>query len=222
MVHLDNEYINCYDSSELNCQELELPYQRNRASMFVFLPYGVDGLPHLEKQLTGPRLKDTFSQSQNTVVQLSKFLTDQDISLEKFLQMMGMVDLFSDSADLSGIGSGALAINDAIHKAFVNVSESGTEAAAATAIDFMYSSSEYEIPSINFIVDRPFLFLIYEKNTQSVLFTGRLVRPPTVKESIWKFGEIAALHSTAVLISDASFTSICSVVLLLSVNWSLP
>ena len=93
--------------------------------------------------------------------------------------MMGMVDLFSDSADLSGIGSGALAINDAIHKAFVNVSESGTEAAAATAIVFVTTS--LSSPPIPFIVNRPFTFFIFGKVTKTVLFAGRLVQPPTLK-----------------------------------------
>jgi len=224
MMHLnDEEYLNYHNSSELKCEVLELPYQGNKASMFVFLPYDVDGLPNLEKQLTGVKLTDTLSkvQRQNMVVQLPKFSIDQDIALKKFLHMMGMVDLFGDSADLSGIGSGRLAVTDAIHKAFVNVSESGTEAAAATGI-IIGLTSAYNPSPTNFIVDRPFLFLIYEKNTQSVLFMGRLVKPPTAKESIGKFGETAALHSTAVLISDASFTSLCSLVLLLSVNWSFP
>src|SRR6218665_238898 len=223
MMRLNNKFLNYHNSSELNCEVLELPYQGNKASMFVFLPYEVDGLPHLEKQLSGVKLTDTLSkvQSQNTVVQLPKFLIDQDISLKKFMQMMGMVDLFGDSADLSGIGSGRLAVTDAIHKAFVNVSESGTEAAAATGI-IIGLTSAYNPSPTNFIVDRPFLFLIYEKNTQSVLFMGRLVKPPTAKESIGKFGETAALHDSAASISAAIFSSLFSVLLLLSVNWSLP
>ena len=90
--------------------------------------------------------------------------------------MMGMPTAFSDGADFSGItGSKDLFISDVFHKAYVNVDEEGTEAAAATAVDMAVTSMP-ESP-IELIVDRPFIFLIREYETNSILFVGRVLNP---------------------------------------------
>jgi len=184
MMHLNNNFLNYYDSSELSCEVLELPYKGDEASMFVFLPNTVDGLPDLENLLTADTIAGILPKlrNRNMNVQLPKFSIDQEISLKLFLQKLGMTDVFdSYKADLTGIVKGThnLFVTDAIHKAIVNVSESGTEAAAATSIVVVGTS--LQPPPIPFIVNRPVTFFILDKVTKTVLFAGRLVQPPTLK-----------------------------------------
>jgi serpin B len=94
------------------------------------------------------------------------------------LAALGMKDAFTESADLSGMGGrpGDLYISAVIHKAFVEVNEEGTEAAAATAVAVEVTSISMDEPP-EFRADRPFLFIIRENKTGSVLFIGRLADP---------------------------------------------
>lgn len=180
MMHLNNKFLYYYNSSRLCCEFLELFYRgEKKISMFIVLPHDVDGLPNVEKQLNASVLNDVANklERRNVNVQLPKFTIEQSISLKDRLEMLGMRDVFDESkADLSGIGSGQLVITDAVHKAFVSVTESGTEAAAATGVVVGVTSAGP--PPIKFIVDRPFFFLIYDNSAKIVLFIGRLVSPP--------------------------------------------
>ena len=96
------------------------------------------------------------------------------LDLSQVLQSMGMVDLFTPEADLSGIGS-ALMVDSVIHKAFVEVDEEGTTAAAATAISFGVTS--IPSPGVPFVADHPFHFLIRDNVSGAVLFMGRVSDP---------------------------------------------
>jgi serpin B len=87
---------------------------------------------------------------------------------------MGMPDAFSGGADFSGMAKGQLFISEVVHKAFVKVNEEGTEAAAATAV-IMGRGAPPPVPT--FRADHPFLFLIRENTTGSILFVGRVVDP---------------------------------------------
>lgn len=191
--------LNYLKSMELDCQVLELPYVSNKASMFVFLPNEIEGLSQLQERLTGKNLGDALNGVQQKKVHLDfpKFTIDQDVSLKQFLQMLGINDLFDpQKSDLSGIAAGPLVIADAIHKAFVAVDEAGTEAAAATALIAVGSSLPVE-PPIQFVVDHPFIFLIVEKKSQSVLFLGHLSHQPKGKESIGSFGATAEKQTSS-------------------------
>ena len=87
-----------------------------------------------------------------------------------------MPDAFTSAADLSGMtGNRELFISDVIHKAFVSVDEEGTEAAAATAVMMPFSAAPEE--PIKFTADRPFIFLIQDNLTGTILFFGRVVNP---------------------------------------------
>ncbi|XP_078686718.1 leukocyte elastase inhibitor-like isoform X9 [Branchiostoma floridae x Branchiostoma belcheri] len=143
---------------------LELPYVEKELSMLIFLPDEVEGIRNLESALTATTLQTVSSQMYSTKVNLMlpRFKLEQDFSLGETLKKMGMGEAFSDGADFSGMSAAAdLFISEVVHKAFVEVNEEGTEAAAAT----------------EFIVDRPFLFLIRDNQSNSVLFCGRLSRP---------------------------------------------
>jgi serpin B len=91
---------------------------------------------------------------------------------------MGMPLAFSGEADFSGMAenSGQLFISDVIHEAFVAVDEQGTEAAAATAV-MMVGAAPGESGPVNFTIDRPFIFLIRDIKTGTILFIGRVLNP---------------------------------------------
>lgn len=159
-------------------QALELPYVGDELSMIVLLPREQDGLAALERQLTAANLARWRGAIRRREVEawLPRFKLESEFELNKTLAALGMVDAFGDAADFSGMtGQRNLFISAVVHKAFVDVNENGTEAAAATAVGMTLSIPP---PPPTFRADHPFLFLIQERRTGSVLFLGRLVKPP--------------------------------------------
>ncbi len=162
-------------------QAVAIPYKSRALSMIVLLPRKADGLPDLEKSLTVDRLEQWLKQMEEYQVDLKlpRFKVTAQFSLKDQLSRMGMGVAFSNKADFSGMSSEAnLKIDAVIHKAYVDVNEKGTEAAAATAVAIGLTSAP-QIPEkrANFHADRPFLFLIRENQTGSILVAGRLVNP---------------------------------------------
>jgi serpin B len=150
-------------------------------SMFIILPKKVDGLPAIEKQATAANLAKwtTGLRRQPVQVYLPRFKMTAESELSKELQALGMTDAFTRSADFSGISAsdaGKLAISAVIHKAFVDVNEEGTEAAAATAVT-MVRSAIMAGNRVEFRADHPFLFLIRHEPTGSILFMGQVNNP---------------------------------------------
>ena len=159
-----------------NVQVLELPYVGKDLSMFVLLPKEVDGLADLEKSLSVETLNTWTSglREQTVEVLLPKFKMTSGFRLEKVLGAMGMPLAFSDKADFSGMtGQRGLFISAVIHKAFIDVNEEGTEAAAATAVVMRAPAP----PNPIFRADHAFLFLIRDNRTGSILFLGRMMNP---------------------------------------------
>jgi serpin B len=158
-------------------QVVELPYVGNQVSMLVVVP-DQGRFEEFEDQFSIEelnRILDGLSYSP-VVLTFPRFEFETEISLASTLSAMGMPTAFSDAADFSGMtGAKDLFISDVFHKAFVSVDEEGTEAAAATAV-VMGLTSMPESP-IELTVDRPFLFLIREHETGTVLFMGRVVNP---------------------------------------------
>jgi serpin B len=158
-------------------QVLELPYAGEELSMLVLLPGEPDGLVKLENTLTVENL-DRWTRNleeEDVEVYLPRFELSLPFRLDETLKSMGMVDAFSTRADFSGMnGRKELFISAVLHKAFVAVNEEGTEAAAATAVLMLRASPA---PPPIFRADHPFLFLIRENSTGSVLFLGRFVNP---------------------------------------------
>ncbi|MFB8797699.1 MAG: serpin family protein [Microcoleus sp.] len=169
-----------------NLQVLEMPYQGNKLSLVILLPANPDGLPKLEGALTADNLQKWLSLSQREVqAYVPKFTFEQSFNLKDVLSKMGMADAFSDRpgvADFSGISNKEnLFVSDVIHKAFVEVEEKGSKAAAATAAimctgERPCASPLPPSPPI-FLADRPFLFLIREQQSGTILFMGRFVNP---------------------------------------------
>jgi serpin B len=165
-----------------DAQVLELPYSSkdpSRAmSMVVVLPKTNDALAKMEAAPQFDAWTASLGGKSEVILSLPKFKTTQTLSLGKTLEAMGMVHAFDASkADFSGISTKEpLWISAVLHKAFVEVNEEGTEAAAATAI--MVEAGTAAAPSPKtFKVDRPFAFYIRDHKTGSVLFVGRINDP---------------------------------------------
>ncbi|MCR4403956.1 MAG: serpin family protein [Candidatus Acetothermia bacterium] len=158
-------------------QAVELPYDGDELSMVVLLPE--EGrFEEFEGSLEPDRLSAILNELQPQSVELTmpKFRYTSSFSLRDTLAAMGMPIAFSELADFSGMnGTGGLAISDVIHKAFVAVDEAGTEAAAATAVVIRETAV---LPSIEVRLDRPFIFLIRDIPSGSILFIGRVLNPP--------------------------------------------
>jgi serpin B len=166
-------------AQEDKLQILELPYKGDELSMVVLLPTEVDGLAELEKSLRPKNLNRwlTLLRKQEVHVYLPKFkMTTGPLELSGILKAMGMKDAFSMAADFSGMtGSRDLFISNVLHKAFVAVDEKGTEAAAATAV--VMTLTAVPVASPVFRADHPFVFVIKDNRSGSILFMGRVVNP---------------------------------------------
>jgi len=165
-------------SEDAKVQVVELPYKGDRLSMVVILPVAKDGLAEVEKGLTQKALDAWLGSLRVEEVELGlpRFTMTERYQMGNVLVGMGMPDAFDEmKADFKGMtGQPDLFIYKVIHKAFVDVNEEGTEAAAATAVVMLPKS----MPMINrFYADHPFIFLIRDKKTGTVLFLGRLSTP---------------------------------------------
>jgi serpin B len=163
-------------------QALEMPYTGKHLSMVVLLPRKADGLPALERDLTPANLAPWLRGLRQRVVRVyfPRYKLTSQFALKPTLQAMGMELPFSRaSADFSGMdGKKDLYISAVVHKAFVDVNEKGTEAAAATGVVVKAKSARKDPPTTPvFRADRPFVFLIRDTRNGSVLFLGRLVKP---------------------------------------------
>ncbi len=160
---------------------LELPYGEGDLAMVVLLSDEIEGLPDLESRLTAEDLSRWLSglREREVRVSLPRFTLDSQFQLAEVLGAMGMPRAFTTGeADFSGMSSEEeLSLSAVVHKAFVDVNEEGTEAAAATGIAVAATAFvEPEEPAV-FRADHPFLFLIRDSRTGSILFLGRLVDP---------------------------------------------
>jgi len=161
-------------------QILELPYVGDDVSMIVLLPAEIGGLAELEEAMTHETLEKWTShlREQEVIVFLPRFKMESSFRLDAALISMGMTDAFDVArADFSGMDGRQqwLYIGAVIHKAFVDVNEEGTEAAAATAV--VMQARSLPLPPSTFRADHPFIFLIRDNHTGSILFMGRVVNP---------------------------------------------
>ncbi len=157
---------------------LEMPYVNNDLSMVILLPKKVDGIKDLEKELVSDNLAGWLARIHKREVQVffPRFKMASEFGLAKVLSAMGMPDAFSGKADFSGMtGNRDLFISAVVHKAYVDVNEEGTEAAAATGVTMKLTSIREPLPV--FRADHPFIFLIRDNQTGSILFLGRVTNP---------------------------------------------
>ena len=158
-------------------QAVELPYDGEELAMVILLP-GEGRFEEFEASLDAARLEEMLGRlrSQHLSLTMPRFGVESSFRLVDTLAAMGMPSPFQpDQADLSGMnGTRDLYIQAVLHKAFVSVDESGTEAAAATAVIVGVTGPP---PGLEVTVNRPFIFLIRDRQTGVILFVGRVVNP---------------------------------------------
>jgi serpin B len=163
-------------------QILEIPYKSKELSMIIFLPKDPGGLPALEESLTDSNVQQWLRQVASVakvIVTMPKFKMTQQFELGSTLGAMGMPQAFTSRADFSGMtGHRDFAISEVIHKAYVDVNEEGTEAAAATAVTMRAMAMPApQAPPPVFRADHPFVFMIRDNRSASILFMGRMADP---------------------------------------------
>jgi serpin B len=177
MMHMDIEKAKFNYADVGKLQILELPYKGDEVSMLVLLPTG--NLDAIESNFTIEKLnewKGKMKEEKLDAISLPKFEFDTKYFMKETLSAMGMPTAFGDAADFSGInGTRNLFIDQVIHQAFVKVDEKGTEAAGATAVIMKEVAAPLQRKVFN--ADRPFVFVIQEKDTGNILFLGRVADP---------------------------------------------
>lgn len=158
-------------------QAVRIPYAGD-AAMLVILP-DENRFEEVRGRLDRSLLNEITAAASSTEVELAipKFEFRSQFSLPDVLRGLGMVDAFTGSADFSGIEAGGnLFISDVLHQAFIAVDETGTEAAAATAVVVSLTSA-LEGETVELTLDRPFLFIIEHSSTGEILFLGQVTDP---------------------------------------------
>jgi serpin B len=163
-------------------QAIELPYEGSGIAFTVVLPDKGE-FEAVEESLDRDALDEIIGEMAETQVrlQMPRFTFDYDANLGETLQALGMTDAFDGSrADFSGMVEGGaespLVIGGVLHKAFIDLNEYGTEAAAATVV-LMEATSAQEAEPIDLAIDRPFIFVIRDTESGSLLFVGRVLDP---------------------------------------------
>jgi len=159
-------------------QAIDLPYAGNNYSMLIILPRQSTSVDELIKNISPEFLRNIINglSEEELTVSIPKYKLSTGYQLKKVLSDMGMPQPFTDEADFSRMSAtNDLKISDVFHKAFIEVDEEGTEAAAATAVVLMMKSvfggEKF------FTANRPYLFILREKNTGSILFLGKMADP---------------------------------------------
>ena len=157
---------------------IELPYDGGELSMVVLVPAARE-FEDFEESLDFSVVQAAIDglAGNRVVLTMPKFGMETSFNLKDALSTLGMEIAFEPAAaDFSGMdGTRNLYITDVLHKAFVEVDEAGTEAAAATAVVVGATSAPTE--PVEFTIDRPFVFLIRDIQTGSILFLGRVMNP---------------------------------------------
>jgi len=162
---------------ERQLEILELPYEDPNRSMLIVLPNAGTSTQDLVQRLDGLDLASirTDGRRAMTNIFIPKFKLKFKTYLKQQMEQLGVKDLFSLAADLSGISDELLSASEAVHQAFIEVNEEGTEAAAATAAVVGLRTAQQR--KREFFADRPFLFVVYDFAHGVTLFAGKVVNP---------------------------------------------
>jgi len=180
MMHRKGDYLYCEGDG---FQAVDLPYQGGQLSLLVVLPTNKADLTALETKLSAAgvyeQVTDALDSEMPVIVSLPRFKMETAFKLKEVLCALGAEIAFSPRADFHEISEDRLMISEVVHKAFVEVNEVGTEAAAATAVVMTrLSCVPMPAPELKvFQADHPFLFFIRDRHTNAVLFSGRVIEP---------------------------------------------
>ncbi|KAH8406649.1 hypothetical protein KR222_001566, partial [Zaprionus bogoriensis] len=174
MMYVSEEY-EFADLTDLNAKALQMEYHNTSLCMLIILPNKRDGLNKLVQDLQAKPLTDIISllHKNEVRVKLPKFKTEFSQELTPLFKLLGMNRIFSNDAEFAKLlrPSAAIKVSKIIHKAFIEVNEEGTEAAAATAVTMTFLSARVLPEPPKFYADHPFFYVIYDK-TYGVLFVG--------------------------------------------------
>ncbi|MDR1090083.1 MAG: serpin family protein [Prevotella sp.] len=181
-IKMMNQVGNLAYSADENARYLEMPYGNKTFSMVIILPQPEKDMENVIRNINNDSWNDAIKNMQirSTNLQLPQFKLKCDYDMEKaILPDMGMKLAFNSRlADFTGINKGGgLSISKVKHKTFVEVNEEGTEAAAVTSVEMIYTSAE-KPQSMDFLVNQPFLFAIKENSTGVILFIGKIGEIP--------------------------------------------
>ena len=158
-----------------NYKAVRLPYGNGKTSMYcVLTDDGVNINEFIDNMSIEKwnEIRKNVAEVDEVVLQIPKFKLEYGIkNLNDSLQSIGLGEAFSDKADFSGIREGVY-INRVLHKAVIEVNEEGSEAAAATVVEMKEVAARQPI---TFIADKPFMFIIADGTTGTILFMGKLL-----------------------------------------------
>ncbi len=160
-------------------QAVALPYGDRRLNLYVFLPKNGQTLDTVIQTLT-PKIWTQWMSEFRTVpgyLQLPRFKMESKLELQNPLSELGMGIAFSDKANFSSLSTRPVQIDQVIHKTFIEVNESGTTAAAATAIGIRSTSVEAVKMPFDMKVNQPFLCVLRDDKTGAILFMGAINNP---------------------------------------------
>ncbi|XP_040598496.1 serine protease inhibitor A3N [Mesocricetus auratus] len=177
MMNIEDLTTPYFRDEELSCSVVELKYTGNASALFILPDEGK--MQQLESSLqpeTLRRWKDSLRPRMINELYMPKFSISTDYSLENILPQLGIREVFSTQADLSRItGNKVLKVSQVVHKAVLDVAETGTEAAAATGVKIALMSAKLDPFIVSF--NRPFLMILSDTHTQSVLFLAKITNP---------------------------------------------
>ncbi|NXP38698.1 A1AT protein, partial [Leiothrix lutea] len=176
MMHQNKDF-NVHRDEKLSCWVVEIPYKGNVTSLFILPDEGT------MKEVEDALLKETVSnwlrslEEREIYLDLPKFSVSSSYDLKSLFKKMGVTEVFSNQADLSGVAKNLpLTVSKAIHKATVDVRENGTEASAVTMLEISVLSMPFPPPP-HITFNKPFLMMVIDKLTDGVLFLGKIVNP---------------------------------------------
>jgi serine protease inhibitor len=169
-----------YTSNNL-FKAIKMPYGNGQYNMVVMLPAGGNNSQNVIDALSSGNWKkwlESFEMTDRVSITMPRFKYAFETQLKEVLKIMRMEKAFMPYvADFSGISDQDLYISEAIHKSYIDVNETGTEAAAVTGLVFTTTSAGNEPPTVPFYVDRPFVYAITENDTGAILFIGEVNHP---------------------------------------------
>lgn len=159
------------------CQLIRLPYEGDRYSMTVVLPPSGWSVDNILPYVTGTAYKGAMQMlyKQEVIFKMPKFKLETSLILDKALKKMGIETAYTPAADFKGISAmGPLSLGTVKQKCYIDVTEKGTEAAAVTSVQVRLTSAAPR-PVARMTVDRPFIFIISDSQTNNILFVGKVV-----------------------------------------------
>ncbi|KAM5129320.1 uncharacterized protein ACMZJ9_019817 [Mantella aurantiaca] len=167
-----SEYFHVAILQEMGCVVVDVPYKGNTSAILILPDKGK--LQEVERAVRNVSMQQWAELMRPMKIRLSipKFCLSATLNLKNELPHLGMKDVFSGHADLSGITGDHVEVSEAIHKAVLSVDEKGAEAAGASAVVITKLSGPFQV-----IANRPFLLTLLHKPTDTILFTGRVMKP---------------------------------------------